>query len=311
MVNKIPLVSVIIPTYNRAHLVKDAINSALQQTYKNVEVIVIDDGSTDNTKEILAKYGNKINYLYKENGGCSSARNLGVSKARGEYIAFLDSDDLWYPEKIEKQTAVIKMTNYNIVMSDIEFVDKDNNHLSFSNLREVIKKDGDIMKYLLYRPYITCSYMLIKKTVFSKVGIFDETFKTAEDLDMLLRICSEYKAALVAEPLVKFRATAKSLHKELCTNNSIKAIKKIHNYAPDFARQNQALILKAMARINLRYAEDLLWHRYVNESKKQIISSIRNSFMFKALVLYAKCFIFQILSIFMCEYKDKGKLSEA
>ena len=93
-----PKVTVVIPTYNRAHLIKDAVESVLNQTYQDFELIVIDDGSTDNTREVLAVYKDKLTYIYQENQGRSSARNHGIELAQGEYIAFLDSDDVWFPD---------------------------------------------------------------------------------------------------------------------------------------------------------------------------------------------------------------------
>jgi len=98
-----PLVSVIIPTFNRAFCICETIDSALAQSYNYIEIIVIDDGSTDSTRKLLEKYGSKINYLWQENAGVSAARNAGVRAAKGKWIAFLDSDDEWLPEKLEKQ----------------------------------------------------------------------------------------------------------------------------------------------------------------------------------------------------------------
>ena len=100
-------VSVAIPTYNRAHYICETIDSVLVQTYKDYEIIVVDDGSTDNTREILKRYGGKIKYFYQANQGQASAWNYAVSQSSGEYIAFLDDDDLWFPEKLERQVEVL------------------------------------------------------------------------------------------------------------------------------------------------------------------------------------------------------------
>ncbi len=98
-----PKVSVIIPTYNRAHFLCEALDSALSQTFKDFEIIIVDDGSTDNTKQVLEKYGSRIYYIYQENKGRAEARNTGIRRAKGEHIAFLDDDDIWLPNKLEKQ----------------------------------------------------------------------------------------------------------------------------------------------------------------------------------------------------------------
>ena len=103
-----PLVSVIVPTYNRAALLCEAVNSVLQQTYQNIEIIVIDDGSTDNTTEVMAAYGDRVRYTRRPNAGVNAARNLGLKQARGEFVALLDSDDLWAPFKIELQVRLMR-----------------------------------------------------------------------------------------------------------------------------------------------------------------------------------------------------------
>jgi hypothetical protein len=153
--------------------------------------------------------------------------------------------------------------------------------------------------------------MLIKKDVFSKIGLFDESLNTAEDIDILLKICSKFKAVLVDEPLLKYRVHNNSLHNSLFTKNSIKVFKQIEEYAPEIAERHKAYILKNIAMINLRYAEDLLWNRYIGEAKKQIWESLNNYFTIKAFPLYIKCFLMQALSLFVAEYRDKGALGES
>ena len=103
-----PLVSVIIPAYNSADFIDEALKSVFDQTYKDLEIIVVDDGSTDDTRAVLEKYGDRVNYHYQDNNGPASARNRGIKLARGKYIAFLDADDLWLPTKLEKQVALFK-----------------------------------------------------------------------------------------------------------------------------------------------------------------------------------------------------------
>ncbi len=114
-----PIISVVIPTYNRAAFICRAVDSALGQTYAPLEVVVVDDGSKDDTREVLRKYGDRIRYVAKENGGVSSARNVGVREATGEYIAFLDSDDTWVPEKLAVQMDIFRAhPDYGMVLSE-------------------------------------------------------------------------------------------------------------------------------------------------------------------------------------------------
>lgn len=305
-----PLVSVIIPAYNRANSIRRAIDSVISQTYNNIEITVVDDGSIDNTEEIIAFYGDKVRYIYKANGGCSSARNIGIKESRGDFIAFLDSDDSWYPDKIKKQMdAILKKDDYGLCICDINFIDKNLEHLSFSNLRAKIPKDGFIMKYLLRMPKITCSYMLVKKGVFSHVGLFDETFATANDFEMMLRICNSVKTILVNKPLVLYKKSSDSVSNQLFTNNRIRAIHKIGQYSPKFVQNNKKQISAAIAKIKLSYAEDLLWNRYLKESRGQICESLSASLSFKALLLYIKSILISCLSSIFPAYRDKGSIN--
>lgn len=309
MDSKTPFVSVIIPTYNRAKLVSQAIDSALNQTYKNMEIIVIDDGSADNTKEAVSRYQSKIRYIYKENGGASSARNLGIKEAKGSYIAFLDSDDLWLPGKVEKQMNQLRLNKgYSFAISDIEFIDDDNKHLAFSNLRKTITKDGFIFADALKIPTITSSYMLIDREVFGNVGLFDETINTAEDIDMMLRICNRYKTILIEEPLVKYRKNKDSLSNQLFTKNRLKVLDKIPQYADNIKNEHRRIISRTKVRVHLNYAADLLWSRHFKEARSQIAESMAIHVTFKAFVLYIKSLIVQLFYYITPKDKAKGKL---
>lgn len=305
------LVSVVIPTYNRAGTILNAIDSVLAQTYKSIEIIVVDDGSTDNTNEILSQYGDKIKYIYKINGGVSSARNAGIKEAKGEYIALFDSDDSWSPVKIEKQMAyLLEHPGYGIAISDIEYWDEDSHKVKVSKLRETIARDGYILEFVLKLPVMTCSYMLIKKEVFNQVGYFDESFKTADDFDMILRICSKYKAVLIEEPLIKYKKSDNSVSHRLFSGNRLRAIEKLYTYAPEFVRENKELLEQTKASINMSYAEDLLWHRYIKEAQKQVLESMYSHFTLRALMLFLKSIIISFLSLLSDNYKDKGKFSD-
>ena len=118
-----PLVSIVIPVYNGANYVAEAIESALKQSYKNIEIIVVNDGSTDNTEKIVKKYGDKIRYFYKENGGVASALNFGIKNMKGEYFSWLSHDDIYYPNKIERQIEELKnIDKDNILYSGFELI---------------------------------------------------------------------------------------------------------------------------------------------------------------------------------------------
>jgi len=197
-----PLVSIIIPAYNRAGFLKEAIKSVLAQTYKNIEVIVVDDGSTDNTPKLVKQFTDKrIIYLRQENKGASSARNKGIESARGNYIAFLDSDDIWLPQKIEKQLEIFNISRCNpgLVYTGIQYMDYDGN---LKKQKKIIRFRGDILKRLLRKniPGVG-STMLIKKECFEKCGLFDERLPSRTDLDMVIRISEHFTVDYVPEIL--------------------------------------------------------------------------------------------------------------
>ncbi len=203
---KTPLVTVIIPTHNREKLIKRAINSVLNQTYQNLEILVIDDASTDNTRQVVEKYEDKrINFIQlAENKGQCIARNNALRHAHGSYIAFLDSDDEWLPQKTEKQVKLFQETEYpDLAAVYCGFIEKD----EILNTSVTINRDnlrGNIYKNLLsgFCPSTTTMFM-VKTNVLKEVDGFDEDIKTFVDLDLWLRISRKgYTFDYVDEPLI-------------------------------------------------------------------------------------------------------------
>jgi len=197
---KKPLVSVIIPTYNRGWIVKEAIDSVLDQDFTDYELIVVDDGSDDNTPEILAGYGGVITILHQSNKGVSSARNCGVAAASGQLIAFLDSDDLWLPGKLSTQVkffkdhpdAVINQTQERWIRNGVRVNPKQRHH----------KFSGMIFEHSLALCLVSPSAVMIKKSLFDEVGGFDEQFPACEDYDLWLRVSCCYPVHLIDTPLI-------------------------------------------------------------------------------------------------------------
>jgi glycosyltransferase involved in cell wall biosynthesis len=195
-----PLVSVIIPTYNRGWVVKEAIDSVLDQDFRDYELIVVDDGSNDNTREILGAYANAIKVFYQSNKGVSAARNRGIAEASGQLIAFLDSDDLWLPGKLSSQVkffkenadAVINQTQEIWVRNGVR-VNPKNRHHKFS---------GMIFERSLALCLVSPSAVTIKKSLFDTVGVFDEQLPACEDYDLWLRISCRYPVHLIDIPLI-------------------------------------------------------------------------------------------------------------
>ncbi|HUZ93198.1 MAG TPA: glycosyltransferase family A protein [Candidatus Paceibacterota bacterium] len=183
------LVSIIIPSYNTERYIKEAVDSALAQTYKPVEIIVVDDGSTDNTKQILEPYlkQNSIIYIYQQNGGLAAARNTGIRASRGEYIALLDADDIFMPEKIAKQAAYLEANP----QCDISYCDLwhfwDDEPEKLLKLNYTYYSGADVLPHLLEKSFIAPLSAVFRRSVFDRFGMFDEHFRRSEDLELWTR----------------------------------------------------------------------------------------------------------------------------
>jgi len=198
-----PTVSIIIPTYNRMELIGRSIKSVLNQTYRDFELIIVDDGSTDNTGEIVAGFNDeRIRYVrHKENKGEAAARNTGVKAARCDYIAYQDSDDEWFPEKLAKQIELLEGTSPKLGVIYTGFWKTENRTRTYIPFSWVSRKNGDIHKELLKGNFIGSPVVLIKKECFSEVGLFDERLRNLVDWEMWLRISKRYHFRCVDEPL--------------------------------------------------------------------------------------------------------------
>ena len=194
-------VSVIIPTLNRCFLLQRAIQSVLNQSYNPNEIIVIDNGSSDDTKKTIQTLYPNIRYLTEDKIGVSAARNKGIINARSEWIAFLDSDDVWKPEKLEKQLILnyeFKNKYRFIHTNEIWF----RNGVFLNQMKKHEKSGGNLFNKCLKLCCISPSSSLIKKKIFDEYGLFDEDLKVCEDYDMWLRLTSKENVGYVSQPLV-------------------------------------------------------------------------------------------------------------
>jgi GT2 family glycosyltransferase len=195
----IPRVSVVIPSFNRWPLLAEAVNSVLAQSYRDFEVIVVDDGSTDATASQLAKLGSGLKLLVTERRGVSAARNLGVSQSRGQYIAFLDSDDLWLRRKLEKQTRFMdEHPEFHICQTDEIWI---RNGVRVNPRAIHQKTSGDVFKRSLELCLVSPSAVMMTKALFDRTGGFDEAFPVCEDYDLWLRISAQHQVALIPDRL--------------------------------------------------------------------------------------------------------------
>lgn len=200
----LPKVSVIIPTHNRAHVIRRALHSVLHQTYENLEVIVVDDASTDNTAEIIHSIDDKrIIFLRQETcKGAAVARNVGIHQASGEYIAFQDSDDEWLNQKLEKQMAVMLQTSDAVGVVYSGFLRFEDKSAKYSPSEQVKPKSGSILRPLLSGNFVTTQAVLIRRECLLRCGLFDEQLPRLQDWELFLRLAKLYEFVCVDEPLL-------------------------------------------------------------------------------------------------------------
>ena len=221
-----PLVSIVMPVYNGSNYIRESLGSVLAQTYKNIEIIIVNDGSKDNTEEIVKSYKDeRIRYFKKENGGVATALNLAIKKSKGEYISWLSHDDVYYPDKIEKQINALKELNKDkrdktILYSNWVLIDK--NSKIFDTFRIEKRYDAKKLNYPLY-PIMKCVVhgcsLLIPKKCFNEVGLFNPKEITTQDYEMWFRMFPKYDLKFQPNFFVKFR------YHEMQGSNTIKEAK--------------------------------------------------------------------------------------
>ena len=195
-----PQVSVIIPTYNRGWIIKEAIDSVLAQDHKEFELIVVDDGSTDHTSDVLDFYRKDIKVISQKNKGVSAARNRGIAEASGKFIAFLDSDDLWLSQKLSVQIEFFNQTPDALICQTEEVWIR--NGLRVNPKKRHKKPSGMIFEPSLALCLVSPSAVMMRRSLFEKVGGFDETLPACEDYDLWLRISCRYPVYLIKTPLI-------------------------------------------------------------------------------------------------------------
>lgn len=202
--NPAPEVSIIIPTFNRAHYIGDAIKSILAQTYSSWELLVVDNGSTDNTEAVVKGYAERdprVRYLREDRKGVSRARNTALAEARGSFIAFLDDDDLFLPEKLKVQTEFLKARpEIDFVYGQIEIINA-KGELLWVDPRKPVLTFSDLFE----ESGIRIQSVMCRKSCFDSLGGFDETLTMGEDYDLWLRIAAKHRFEYLAVPFVKMR----------------------------------------------------------------------------------------------------------
>jgi glycosyltransferase involved in cell wall biosynthesis len=206
-------VSVVIPTYNTGRFVVEAIESVLAQTAVPSQIIIVDDGSTDDTADRLAKFGSRIAYLSQENGGASAARNSGVRAAEEEFVAFLDADDIWHPRKIETQLSALR-SSPEIQMLGTRYVQWPGSALADAQCHEPPAVTIVPWESLVIRTSLLTSSVIVLRAMLSRVGEFDTALNGPEDRDLFLRIAEMGTVAILERELTGYREVAGSLSKQ-------------------------------------------------------------------------------------------------
>ncbi len=195
-----PTVSVVLPTYNRGWVVNEAVDSVLDQDYGHLELIVVDDGSVDNTPRLLSAFGNRISVIRQENRGVSAARNTGIRAATGELITLLDSDDTWLPGKVSAQVAFFKANPEALVCQTEEIWIR--NGVRVNPGKRHRKEGGMIFERSLALCLVSPSAVMMRRSLLDEVGLFDESMPACEDYDLWLRIAWKYPVHLIDRPLI-------------------------------------------------------------------------------------------------------------
>jgi glycosyltransferase involved in cell wall biosynthesis len=202
-----PRISVVIPTYNRANLISETLDSVLSQTVNDIEVIVVDDGSTDATPAVVSSY-QRVRYLHQANAGQAAARNAGIRMAMGEYIAFVDDDDLWLPNKLAQQLDCLHAESAAWVYCDALVFDGTSGQPLHRFSQINTPHNGHVGAQLLIRDFIASPTPMVRRDVFDRVGLFDASplLRRREDWEMWLRIAAHYPLSYIPEPLARYRS---------------------------------------------------------------------------------------------------------
>lgn len=251
----IPAVSVVLPTYNRAHLLPRAIQSVLDQTYTDFELLVVDDGSTDETPAVMGSFtDDRIRYIrYEPNRGANAARNVGIRAARAPYIAFQDSDDDWFPEKLERCMAVWEEAGpeVGVVYSGYwKYMDAEGNRM-FIPFDWVKQRDGWIHDELLRNNFVTTQAAVVRRECFDRSGYWLEGLPGKQEWELFLRISRDYQFRYIDEPLLNSRFTEGGIsNNRMGIYRSMERILEIHH--DDFAKK-PAILAEHYIRLGLQF----------------------------------------------------------
>ncbi|NEQ85406.1 MAG: glycosyltransferase [Moorea sp. SIO2I5] len=260
-----PKVSVIIPAYNSMAYLPETVDSVLKQTFTDFEILIIDDGSSDGVDQWAAELvDSRVKFIAQANQGVSVARNTGIAQAQGEYIALLDSDDLWEPTKLEKQVRCLDdHPKVGLVHSWVALVDE---HSQPTGRFFIPSAERDVWQQLVECNPITCSSVMARSCCFETTGGFDPNLRSAEDWDMWIRIAAHYPFVLIKQPLAYYRLlpTSKSKNCQLVEKSLTRIIEKTFQSVPSellylkshsYGYANLNLAWKSLQKVNSNYRQ--------------------------------------------------------
>ena len=277
-----PLVSVVIPTYNRASLVTEAVRSVLAQTFSDLELIVIDDGSTDGTREALQEFEGRLRYVRKKNEGAAAARNMGIDLAKGKYVAFLDSDDLWHPDKLEKQVRLLNENpDYPVIHTDSSVIEPEGRQIKASAARRRQSRNGKVFEQFFLCPIALAltSTVVMRRDCLDTAGVFDPRYPVFQDYDFFLRLAWNFPIYYLDEPLASYRLAPGSLTRSDIQRNIAEQEQILKAFVADHAKyfsSHPRLLRKKWRRFHFDSAMALFHHEAYAASHAYYGRCLRN-----------------------------------
>jgi len=277
-----PKVSILIPSYNAAHFLPTSLESALSGTYQDFEIIVIDDGSSDNTREVVQsfvdKIPNKIRYFWQENKGLAVARNTGISKAQGEYLALLDADDQWLPCRLEEGVRILDAdSSVALVHGNVTNIDINNKEINTPKRRVQFLNGFIFDNIFLRRADISCPTALFRRSCCDNAGMFDVNLTRlgCEDRDLWLRIAQKHKIIYIDKVLSYYRVTPESMSRNL--NKMLEArLYVIDKYCPKNDQSKHSLRNRAISKIFRDRGDEFLLTEYFINARQEYLKAIRH-----------------------------------
>ena len=273
----LPKISVVIPSYNCAAFLRETIESVLAQTFSDFEIVVVDDGSTDATAEVVKPYESRINYIYQSNKGLPGARNTGIGASRGEFIALLDADDAWKPNKLERQMPRFADPEVGIVYSDFCVRYSDGRFRESYLADRPLAAEGFVLERYIQSRFLFPSTMILRRTCLEEFGGFDEEMLAAEDIELFTRICSRWKVALVNEPLVVRYEGEHNItsNQGKMSRYTILALQKVLQKQADLRPSDREAISRELGKQHLWRGYAALEEGRMKEARQRLANAIR------------------------------------